>query len=141
MKKDDGLDDNGDIESTLLAVLGAFISSNNKRIMNNFIREQNGFIIILYTTEILIAVYKEKILHKANLVGEELCQGKKGYKTGGMFYGLFLAPKVKYCLTIDNYDIKQEHKMFKGFNDSNRLLDRSQYFKMIEGEKSICIVT
>ena len=43
MKKDDGLDDHCDIKNTLLAVLGAFILSNSKRIMNNFIREINGF--------------------------------------------------------------------------------------------------
>ena len=28
-----------------------------------------------------------------------------------------------------------EHETFKGFNDSNRLLDRCQYFKMIDGKK------
>ena len=43
MKKDDGLDDDCDIKNTLPAVLGAFILSNNKRNMNNFIREINGF--------------------------------------------------------------------------------------------------
>ena len=43
MKKDDGLDDDCDIKNTLPAVLGAFILSNSKRIMNNFIREVNGF--------------------------------------------------------------------------------------------------
>ena len=43
MKKDDGLDDNCDIKNTLPAVSGAFILSNSKRIMNNFIREMNGF--------------------------------------------------------------------------------------------------
>ena len=37
MKKDDGLDDDCDIKNTLPAVLGAFILSNSKRIMNNFI--------------------------------------------------------------------------------------------------------
>ena len=57
------------------------------------------------------------------------------YKTGGIFYGPFLAPKIKYCLTIDDYDLIQDHKTFKGFNDSKRLLNRSQYFKMIEGNK------
>ena len=74
------------------------------------------------------------VLDKANLVGEELCQSKNDYETGGIYYGLFLAPKINYCLTIDGYGIIQEHKTFKGFNDSKRLLDRSQYFKMIEGE-------
>ena len=43
MKKDDGLDDDCDIKNNLPAVLGAFILSNSKRIMNNFIRLTNGF--------------------------------------------------------------------------------------------------
>ena len=54
MKKDDGLDDDCDSKNTLPAVLGAFILSNSKRIMNNFIREINGFLIV-YTTETRIA--------------------------------------------------------------------------------------
>ena len=66
------------------------------------------------------------VLDKESLVGEGLCQGKSHYKTGGIFYGLFVAPKVKFCLTIDDYGIIQEHKMFKAFNDSKRLIDRSQ---------------
>ena len=139
MKKDDGMDDECDIKNTLPAVLGAFILSNSKRIMNNFIREINGFYnnIIYYTD--CDSLYIEKkywdVLDKANLVGEELCQGKNDYKTGGIFYGLYLASKIKYCLTIDDYGIIKEHKTFKGFNDSQRLLDRSQYFKMKEGKK------
>ena len=80
------------------------------------------------------------MLDKANLVGKDLCQDKKDYETGGFFHGLFLAPK-KYVLTIDKFGIVQENKVFKGFNDSKRLLDRSQYFKMMEGKKSICVVT
>ena len=61
-------------------------------------------------------------LDKANLVGDGLCQGKNDYKTGGIFYGLFLGAKIKYCLTIDDFSIIQEHKTFKGFNDCERLL-------------------
>ena len=30
---------------------------------------------------------------------------------------------------------------FEGFNDSKRLLDRSQYFNMLEGKKGISYVT
>ena len=75
------------------------------------------------------------------MVGEDLCQGKNDYKTGGIFYGLFLDPKSKCCLTIDEYGIIKEQKTFKGFNDSKRLLDRSQYFKMIEGEKISAMLT
>ena len=144
MKKDDGLDDDCDIKNTLPSVLGAFILSNSKRIMDNFIREINGF----YNNSIYYgdtdSLYIEKkywdVLDKANLIGEDLCQGKNDYKTDGIFYGLFLAPKIKYCLTIDEYGIIQEHKIFKGFNDSKRLLDRSQYFKMIESKKNYSYV-
>ena len=34
----------------------------------------------------------------------------------------------KYVLTINEFGILQEHKPFKGFIDSKRLLERSQYF-------------
>ena len=140
MKKDDGLDDECDIKNTLPAVLGAFTLNNSKRIMNNFIRELNGFYNnnnIYYgdTDSLFIEKKYWDVLDKANLVGEGLCQGKNDYKTGGIFYSLYLAPKIKYCLTIDDYGVIQEHKTFKCFNDSKRLLDRSQYFKLIEGNK------
>ena len=42
---------------------------------------------------------------------------------------------IKFCLTIDNYGIIQEHKIFNSFNDSKRLLVGSQCFNMIEGKK------
>ena len=107
--------------------------------MNNFIREINGFYEnnIYYTDTDSLYIEKKywDVLDKANLVGEELCQGKNDHQTGSIFYGLYLAPKIKYSLTIDDYGIIQEHKTFKGFNDSKRLLDRSQYFKMKEGKK------
>ena len=139
MKKDDGLDDDCDIKNTLPAVLGAFILANSRRIMNEFIREINGFYSnnIYYTDTDSLYIEKKNwdVLDKANLVGEKLCEGKNDYKTGGVFYGLYLAPKIKYCLTKDGYGIIQERKTFKGFNRSKRLLDRFQYFKMIEGEK------
>ena len=85
--------------------------------MNIFIREINGF----YNNSIhygdTYSVYIEKkywdVLDKANLVGKNLCQGKNAYKTGSIFYGLFLAPKRKYVLTIDVYGIIQQHMTSK----------------------------
>ena len=139
LKKDDGLDDQNDIKNTLPSRLGAFISSNSKRIMNNFIRVINGFYsnsTYYGDTDIL---YTEKnfwdVLNKANLVGKNLCHGKNDYETGGIFYGLFLAPKTKYCLIIIELGIIQQQITFKGFNGCKRLLDRTQYFDMLEGKK------
>ena len=50
-------------------------------------------------------------------------------------YLLFLAPKIKYILNIDEYGITQGHRTFKGFIDSERLLKRNQNFQMINGNK------
>ena len=139
MKKDDGLEGDNDVKNTLPSHLGAFILSISERIMNNFIREINGF----YNNSIYYgdtnSLYTEKkywdVLDKANLVGKNLCQGKNDYKTGGIFYGLFLAPKIKFCTTINELGIIEQHMTFKGFNDSKRLLDRSQFFDIWEGKK------
>ena len=81
------------------------------------------------------------MLDKANLVGRNLCQSKNDYTSGGIFYGLFLAPKLEYVLTIDDFGFIQQHMTFKGFSDSKRLLDRSQYFDMFEGKKKLALLS
>ena len=83
-KKDDGLEEDNDIKNTLPSHLGAFILSNSKRIMNDFIRDINGFYInSKYYTD-TDSLYIEKkywdVLDKANLVGKNLCKGKNDYK-------------------------------------------------------------
>ena len=99
MKRDDGLDDDCDIKNTLPAVLGAFILANSRRIMNKFIKEINGFYnnSVYYTDTDSLYIEKKywDVLVKANLVGEDLCQGKNDYETGGIFYALYLAAKKK----------------------------------------------
>ena len=80
------------------------------------------------------------VLDKANLVGKNLCRGKNDYKIGGIFYGLFLALKIIYVSTIDHYGIIQQHMTFKGYKDSKRLLDRSQYFDMLKRKKITAIL-
>ena len=118
MKDDDGLEDRVKEVNTMLLHLGAFVLSNSKRIMNNFNHAIDGF----YTNEIYYtdtdSLYiKNKHwdrLNKAGLAGKNQLQGKNDYRDGGIFYGLFLAPKIKYCLAIDNYGVIDEHKTFKG---------------------------
>ena len=53
---------------------------------------------------------------------------------GGVFLRFNPSSYNKYCLTIDELDIIEEHKTFKGFNDSKRLLHHSDYFNLIEGK-------
>ena len=66
------------------------------------------------------------MLDKASLRGESLCQGENDYETGGIFHGLFLAPKIKYVLTIIEFGFIQQHINFKGLIESKKLLNRSQ---------------
>ena len=85
--------------------LGAFALSNSKRIMNNFIHAINGFYTndVYYTDSYSLYIENKHWdnLDKAGLVGKNRLQGKNDYKDGGFWYGLFLAPKMKYCLTIN----------------------------------------
>ena len=72
--------------------------------MNNFIHAFKGF----YTNDVIHgdtdSLYIENKhwhkLDKAGLVGKTLLQERNDYKDGGIFHGLFLAPKMKNCLTI-----------------------------------------
>ena len=81
------------------------------------------------------------MLDKADLTSKNLSQVKNDYESRRIFYGLFLAPKIKYCLTNNECGIIEEHNTFTGFIDSKRFLDGSHNFKMIEDKKNISYVT
>ena len=79
--------------------LGAFVLSNSKRNMKTFIHANNRFYTkdVYYTDTGSLYIgskYWDK-LGNAGLVGKNLLQGKNDYKSGGVFHGLFLAPKRK----------------------------------------------
>ena len=144
MIDDAGLEDEVKNLNTMPFHLGAFVLSNSKRIMNNFIHANNGF----YTDDVYYtdtdSLYIENKhwdkLDKAGLVGKGLLQGKNDYKDGSIFYGLFLEPKTKYCLTINKFGVIDEHKTFKGFTNVSDNLDRKESFKIFEGDKLIAKV-
>ena len=141
LKDDEGLQDEIKKCNTLPLQLAVFILSKSKRIMNNFIHAIDGF----YTNDVyytdMDSLYIENKhwdkLDKAGLVGNNLLQGKNDYKDGGIFYGLFLAPKRKYCLTKNNYGVIDEHKTFKGFTNVSDNLNIKEYFKMAHGDNLI----
>ena len=144
MVDDAGLEDEVKKLNTMPLHLGAFVLSNSKRNMNNFIHAINGF----YTNDAYYtdtdSLYIENKhwdkLDTVGLVGKRLLQSKNDYKDGGLFYGLFLAPKIKYCLTINKYGVIDEHKTFKGFTNVSDYLDRKEYFNMYNGDKLIAKV-
>ena len=124
MKDDEGLEDEVKKANTLQLQLAVFIISNSKRIKNNFIHAIDGF----YSNDVFYtdtdSLYNENKhwdkLNKAGLVGKNLLQGKNDYKDVCIFNSLFLAPKIKYCLTINKNGVIDEHRTFKGF--SNELI-------------------
>ena len=139
MIDDAGLEDEAKKLNNLPLHPGAFVLSNSKRNMNNFIHAINGY----YTNDVYYtdtdSLYIENKhcdkSEKTGLVGKALLQGKNDYKDGGMFYGLFLAPKIKFYLTINKYGVNDEHMTFKGFTNVSDNLDRKEYFKMLDGDK------
>ena len=129
---DAGLEDEVKKLNTMPLHLGRFVLSNSKRIMNNFIHAINGFHTNdVYYTDTDSLYIENKLwdkLHEAGLVGNDLLQAENDYKDGKVFYALFLAPKIKYCLTINKYVVIDEHKTFKGFTNVSDNLDRKEYF-------------
>ena len=119
MIDDAGLEDNIEKLNTILFYEGAFVLSNSKRIMNNFKQAINGFYTndVYYTDTHSLYIEKKRWdkLHEACLVGEHLLQDKNVYNDGDIFYGLFLAPKMKFCLTNNKYGVVDEHKTLKRF--------------------------
>ena len=85
--------------NTMPLHLGAFVLSNSKRIMNNILHAMGGF----YTNDVCYtdtdSLYTENKdwdeFDEAGLVGKNRLQGENDYKEGGIWYCLFLAPKIK----------------------------------------------
>ena len=117
----------------------AFILNNCKQIKKCFTREINGFFNYSLLYGDTAGMYIKKtcwyVLDQAGSVRSDLCQGKYENKSGGTFHRLFIAPKRKDCLPFNEFGIIEEHKTFEGFDDSERLLDRSQYLSLIYGKK------
>ena len=110
--------------------LGAFALSNSKRILNSSIQAINGFntndVYSANTDSLYIKNKHCEKIDKAGLVGKKLLQGENDYKDGGIFYGLSLSPKMKYCLTMKKYGVIDENRTFKGFTNDSDDLDRKE---------------
>ena len=96
------------------------------------------FIQMMFIIEVLI-VYLLEIKHwdkldKSGLAFKALLQGKNGYKDAGISYGLCVAPKINFCLTINNYGDIDERITFTGFTNVSDNFDRKEYFKMFNGD-------
>ena len=78
---------------------------------------------IYYFTQELIKAHHTRAHHTR----DELGKGKNDCGNGGIIYGLFLAPKIKYCLVLNNDYMIEEKKTFKGY--VNKTISIEDYVK------------
>ena len=105
VKDRDGVDDNGVSKkvNSQPFQFGSLILSYSKRLMNDVMLPLDGFKNNKIYYGDMDSVYFHKndynILIEKGLVGKDLFQSKHDYgENAGIVYGLFLAPKVKYCI-------------------------------------------
>ena len=140
LEDDQGVDDYDKAKSinTMPSHFGSTILSHSKRLMNNVFNEIDAFYnnIIYYTDTDSGYIHKKywKKLDEKGYVGKKLGQGKNDYGDSGIFYAWFLAPKIKYCLVIDDFGIISAKRTFKGFSEEHRLINLEEYISLSEGK-------
>ena len=102
--------------------LGSFLLSQSKRLMNDVKLAldcfKNNKIYYGGTDSIYIHNNDYEILKAKGLIGKDLYQSKNDHGKGGILYGLFLAPKNKYCIVMDETGILSQKTTFKGYDQN-----------------------
>ena len=70
-------------------------------------------------------------------VGKSFDLGKNDYGNSGIFYAWFLAPKIKYCLVMDDFGVTLAKRISKGYSEEHKLIKLNEYISLSEG-KTIC---
>ena len=106
--------------------------------MNDVIKQIDGFYnnIIYYTDADSLYIHKKhwSNLVKVGYVGKSLGLGKNDYGNSGIFYAWYLAPKIKFCLVIDDYGIISAKRTFKGYSEEHRMIKLDEYKSLSEGK-------
>ena len=118
----EGVDDNGHSKkiNSQPCHLGSFILSHSKRLMNDVILAIDGFKNNKFYSSDTDSTYIQKndynILKTNDLAGKEFFQSEHDYGDAGIVYGLFLCPKVKFCIVINEMGILSEETTFKCYD-------------------------
>ena len=125
VKDHDGVDDNGVSKKVNCQPFQfiALILSRSKRLMNDVLLALDGFknnkIYYGDTDSVYIHKNDYDVLKHKGLVGKNLFQSKNDYgECAGIMYGIFLAPKVKSCIIINECGVLSQKSTFKGFNQN-----------------------
>ena len=75
------------------------------------------------------------VLIEKGLVGKDLFQSKNDYgDSAGIIYGLFLAPKVKYCIVIDECGVLSQKTTFKVYNQNINNIKFTDFLDLEQGK-------
>ena len=140
LEDDEGVDDYDKAKSvnTMPSHFGSYILSHSKRLMNDVIKKIDGFYntINYYTDTDSLYIHKKywSTLVEKGCVGKSLGLGKKDYGNSGTFYAWFLAPKIKFCLVIDDFGIVSAKTTFDGYCEEHRMIKLNEYISLSEGK-------
>ena len=139
-KSDPGIDKKKKLKS-MPSHIGIFVLSHSKRIVKKFVHEKSGFysnkVYYQDTDSLYMHMDQYQKLKDAGYVGNKLRQRKNDYGDGGIFNGLCHVVKRNLCYTIAKYGPLNEKKIFKGYHDTERLLETYKFFKLNDGETVI----
>ena len=108
--------------------------------MEDVIKQKSGFNnkSIYYTNTDSLFTHKQNwpSLFEIGFVGKSLVSGKYDYGNSVLFYAWFLAPKIKYCLVIDDFGFNSAKRTFNGYGEEHRLKKLNQFISL-SGRKTI----
>ena len=138
LEDDEGVDDYDKAKSvnTMPSHFGSNILSHSKRLMNDVIKQIDGFYnnSIYYTDTDSLYIHKKywSNLVDKGYVGKSLGLGKNDYGNSGISYAWFLAPKIKYCLLIDDFGVISAKRTFKAYSEEHRMIKLDEYISLSE---------
>ena len=100
--------------------LGSFILPHSKRLQNVVLLVLDGFknneIHYEDTDSLYIHNDDYENLKSKGLLGKNLYQSKKDCGKKEILFGLFLAPKIKHCIVIEENGILSQGTIFRGYD-------------------------
>ena len=67
-------------------------------------------------------------------IGKSLGLGKTDYGNSSTFYAWFLAPKIKYCLMVDDFGVISAEKRFKSYSEEHNVMKVNEFISLSEGK-------
>ena len=113
---------------------GSYISSHNKWLMNDVFKPEGGFYkkIIYYTDPNSLYIHEKQWFDMVDngFAGKSRGLNNNEYGNLGTLYAWFLAPKIKYCVMIDDSVVISAEKTLKSYNEEQRMIERNEFISL-----------